>query len=238
MKVYSVEGIQNRIKDLENSLAYLEKEDNWHSINSAMAWLCGVPANIAKPIADSIYNSPLGERVPGLKKAYEFLGKMIEIDNDPEKKETLGKLSDLAELANTLEDDDDGDARISLIKAMDLVNKGDREGALKELLGNFVPDLPDVVQDGMDVADGIETAKGNQKEWSEQRNDIIAQISKHRDDLNSQIRAEKNKLYHLTGGRLGELNTGPQSPNVFTRIDELLEEINMKLQRFQTNIQV
>lgn len=234
MKVYRVDDIQNRIKDLENSLAYLEKEDNWHTINSAMAWLCGVPANIAKPVADAIYNSPLGERVPGLKKAYEFLGKMIEIANDPEKKDKPGKLIDLAELTNTLEDDDEGDAKISLVKAMDLVIKGDREEALKELLGNFVPD---VVQDGMDVAEGIETAKGNQKEWSEQRNDIRAQISKQREELKSQIRAEKNKLYHLTGGSLGELNTGPKSANVFTRITELLEDINIKLQRVQTNLQ-
>jgi hypothetical protein len=233
----SIEDIQRRIKDLEDSLRQLDTIDNDHTFDSVMAWITGVPANIAKPIADAIFNSPLGERVPGLKQGYQLLDKIIEIKLDPDagSKQLPDKLINLSEITAILEKDEDGEKLISLTKATRMIQQGDRSGALKELASNFVPDA---VDDGINIADGIESARENHKDVSSQWNSVKTQIQQQRDDLIRRIETEKNKLYNITGGQLGSLSSQAKDANVFTRINELLAQINASIQQLNTNLQV
>jgi hypothetical protein len=263
---FSVEELRNRIKDNENSLSDTEWDEIKDTMGRGINWAVGVPTNVAKPVADAIYNSPLGERFPFLKFVYEASGKSIDLYSDPEKRKMITEfaelahildrspdlidflnkngynkiLTDLKKFSNESEDLQEKlkliniQRLVTLVKAVEYDSRGDkkkaRETLIEELPGGFVTD-------GFKVAKGLKDAKDNHDEVMEDWRDMNKLFLKQKEALKAKIRADKHRLFLLTGGREGELNKGPKSANVFTRITELLEEINIKLQRVQTNLQ-
>jgi hypothetical protein len=268
---FSVEELRNRIKDNENSLSDTEWDEIKDTMGRGINWAVGVPTNVAKPVADAIYNSPLGERFPFLKFIYEASGKSIDLYSDPEKRKMITEfaelthildtspdlidflnkngynkiLTDLKKFSNESEDLQEKleliniQSLVTLVKAVEYDSRGDKKKAIETLIEGLIEELPvGFVTDGVEVAKGLKDAKDNHDEVMKDWKDMNILFLKQKEALKAKIRADKHRLFLLTGGREGELNTGPKSPNVFTRIDELLEEINIKLQRVQTNIQV
>lgn len=70
---------------------------------------------------------------------------------------------------------------------------------------------------------------------SDNRRDLNKQFAIERAKSDMRLAKLKNKLYHLTGGKEGELYSGPKSEDVFTRIEELIEEIRYKIQHAGEN---
>lgn len=231
-----LEKLLNSNIDIDNEYQYNLDLQSEHSLNSFIAFLCGVPSNIAKPIVDSVMKSPLGKRFPGIKQGYDYTQKMIELKYENNSAKPIDeKLLNLSEVSHILEDgDDDQEFLISIVKACQKYNAGDKTGALEEFGSNFIPNF---IKDGTNIAAGIETAKGNFKENQESRNDINNMYEKRLIELSQRKQENNAKIYKMTNGKQGSIDGLMNSPKVFNRIDGILTQIEVNIQKLEKNLQ-
>jgi len=136
----------------------------------------------------------------------------------------LSRLKDGEKKDGVLKDGEKYDALANAYKSAEALGTNEEKKILKPLIDIF--DLASAYEEGME---NLETSKAERRRMREM-------IENRRAELFEKKRRLENNLFHLSGGKEGALNTGPKSANVFTRIDELLEEINMKIQRVQNNL--
>lgn len=242
MKVDRVEGIQNRIKGFEDELDSLDKIDSENYWIFVMSKLTGSVLPVTQSVSEAVISIE-GKTVTIPMKVLKTIKKSIDAYNNLQNAKGERALFDAAELSGYLEGDKTGNSAALLAqfffklkdeKYSEAFKKALEAGAAvgtdaeKELLKPLIA--------GMNIGKSLKSGIENYKEAAGERSRMRGMIENRREELEGKIRKEKHKLFHLTGGELGELNTGPKSPNVFTRIDELLEEINIKIQRVQNNI--
>jgi hypothetical protein len=246
----TVEQVQTRISDLEDSLKFLESIDNEHTWNSFWSYITGVVAPVTKSSSDTFIDTStaiFGEKNPatkGIKGGYDLIKVLIEnkynakTDRDVNGNllEASGIMSEdnqvkgIAHLYQALSKYKDGEMDEALFKSLETASDiaGDKNG------GHYI----EAFNNGMKMGKSFNESKEHFKEWSNDRDDLLKQIDSQRTKLKQEIEKEKNKLYQMTGGRLGEVSIGPKSPDVFTRINDLLATIDSKIQVVESNIRV
>jgi hypothetical protein len=244
MKVYRVEGIQNRIKVFEDELDSLDKIDSENYWMFVMSKLTGSVLPVTQSVSEAVVSIE-GKTVTIPMKVLKTIKKSIDAYNNLQNDKGERALFDAAELSGYIEGDKTGNSAALLAQFFFKLKDENYSEAFKKALEAGVAVGTDAEKEllkpiiaGLNIGKSLKLGIENYKEAAGERSRMRGMIETRRKELEEKIRKEKNSLYHLTGGELGELNTGPKSPNVFTRIDELLEEINIKIQRVQNNIQI
>lgn len=149
--------------------------------------------------------------------------------------------ADLADLNAALRNDKIGGA-VSLMFQME-INAG--RGQYVDAFINAMDAADNIIPDGKSIKQLFPIAKliKGAKELQERQEEIASTDQSIRDNFNIERekiikkKAEINhKLFILSGGKEGEPRAVPLSDDAFTRIQELLDEINLKSQRVEINL--
>lgn len=244
MPTNEIGKIQNRIKIFEDELNSLDEIDSENSWNFFMSGLTGSVLPVIQSGSEAVISIE-GKTVTIPMKVLKTIKKTIDAYNNLQNAKGERAFFDAAELSGYIEGDKTGNSAALLAQFLFKLKDEKYSEAFKKALESAAAvgteaekELLKPIIAGMNIGKSLKLGTKNYKEAAEERSRTKELIEKRREELISKIRNEKNKLYHLTGGKLGALNTGPKSANVFTRIDELLDEINAKIQRLQNNLQI